>query len=129
MGVKDVDKAVEADARLLARAKLLALEDDETLETTADRRLAEAARAPHSKTPFFLHNAAESVKEARKAERMESTQRAPVFVVVAPAPKSVADWERNAHALQSQHEQQKLQAMLHAVDAEAVDVPEGNKNQ
>lgn len=111
------------DMKMLERAKVLAAKppsEDADL-TPGDLHLAEAARTAHNRVPFFLHDAAEMRTITMKREESHA-EKPPVFIVVAD-PLSIEAWERQAHALQAQHENERLHELVGvAVDVESTPV-------
>jgi hypothetical protein len=89
--------------------------DDDKLETPRERKIAAAANAPHPKVPWFLHNAAETARDARKAQELDAA-RAPVFIVIGGHDAmSIEEWQRQAHARQALHEAERLKRLT-AID-------------
>lgn len=111
------NQMLASDMKMLEKAKLLGSQKPGWFEGSQDDWLAECARSKQSETPFFLRDAAEMRTLAIKRE--EAQQAKPtVLIIVSEAPKSVEEWQKNAHAIQAQHEADRVRALI-AIDVDA----------
>jgi len=114
-----LQQMLRRDAKLLVEAKVLAVKDDADLLTPRQRLLAEAARSPHPRTPWFLHDASQKVELAMKREQT-AADRPQVFIVVSD-PLALPAWEQQAHKIQAQHENERLRELTGVIDVVEVE--------
>lgn len=116
--LKDIERILRKDVKLVAEAKALA-DTDRTDLDEREARLAAAAREPSRSVPWYLADAAENTRMLAKSEvEKEVVNRRPVVLIVGE-PMDLTTWEAHARLLQEKNEQQKLRA----IEVQAVDDP------